>query len=83
MHVQLPCATPDCNYGDGGPVYKTPALEFADAIQMLNIHRADAHGVQAVGVVVLVVVSSRHNYLKYQGLKLVVEVAKRILDSLK
>ena len=36
-----------------------------------------------VGVVVLVVGFSRHNYLKYQGLKLVVEVAKRILDSLK
>ena len=49
MPVQLPCATPDCSYGDGGAVYKTPALEFADAIQMLNIHRADAHGVQAGG----------------------------------
>ena len=49
MPVQLPCATPDWNYGDGGAVYKTPALEFADAIQMLNIHRADAHGVQAGG----------------------------------
>ena len=36
-----------------------------------------------VGVVVLVVVSSRHNYLKYLGLKLVVEVAMRISDSSK
>ena len=27
----------------------TPALEFADAIQLLNIHRVDAHGVQAGG----------------------------------
>ena len=49
MPVQLPCATPDCNYGEGGAIYKTPALDFADAIQMLNIHRADAHGVQAGG----------------------------------
>ena len=49
MPVQLPCATPDCNYGDDGAVYKTPALEFADAIQMLHIHRADAHGAQAGG----------------------------------
>ena len=49
MPVQLPCATPGCDRGDGGGVYKTPALEFAEAIQMLNIHRADAHGVQGAG----------------------------------
>ena len=49
MPVELPCATPGCNYGDEGTVYKTPALEFADTIQMLNIHRADAHGVHPAG----------------------------------
>ena len=49
MPVQLPCATPDCKYGPDGAVYKTPALDFADAIQLLNIHRVDAHGVQAGG----------------------------------
>ena len=47
MPVQLPCATPNCKYGDKGAVYTTPALDFVDAIQLLNIHRADAHGVQA------------------------------------
>ena len=49
MPVALPCAAPDCNYGEEGAVYKTPALDFADAIQMLNIHRADAHGVHPAG----------------------------------
>ena len=49
MPVQLPCATHNCNYGDEGTVYKTPPLEFAEAIQMLNIHRADAHGMQGAG----------------------------------
>ena len=50
MPVELPCATPDCNYGEEGAVYKTPALDFANAIQMLNIHRADAHGVHPAGI---------------------------------
>ena len=36
-----------------------------------------------VEVVVLVVVSSRHNYLKYLGLQLVVEVARMISDNSK
>ena len=49
MPVQLQCATPACNYGEDGSVYRTPELEFADAIQMLNIHRAYAHGVQTGG----------------------------------
>ena len=49
MPVQLPCTTPDCTYGAEGAVYKTPALDFADAIQLLNMHRVDAHGVQAGG----------------------------------
>ena len=49
MALQLTCTTPGCNYGDGGNPYQTPALEATLAMQMLNNHRADAHGAHAAG----------------------------------
>ncbi len=49
MPIQLPCTTPGCDHGDGGAAYKTPALDFADAVQILDRHRADAHGVHPAG----------------------------------
>ena len=49
MSIQLTCAAPDCAHGDGGAVYKTPALEPTLAMEMLNIHIRLAHGVNPVG----------------------------------
>ena len=49
MAVELSCTTPDCALGPGGIPYKTPALEPALAMEMLNNHRADAHGACAAG----------------------------------
>ena len=49
MSIQLTCAAPDCAHGDGGAVYKTPALEPTLAMEMLKIHRADAHNVPPDG----------------------------------
>ena len=42
MSVELEC-TARCDLGVGGAKYKTPALEFDNALQMLDRHRADCH----------------------------------------
>ena len=49
MAMELPCTTPGCDTGPGGVPFKTPALEFDNALKMLDRHRADAHGVQGAG----------------------------------
>ena len=49
MPVELPCTIVGCNYGYGGGPYKTPALDVEYALKMLDIHRANAHGVQGDG----------------------------------
>ena len=41
--IQLECAVVDCQFGDAGAKYKTPALEAEIALQLLNIHRQDTH----------------------------------------
>ena len=46
MPVKLSCTIPGCNHGDGVAMYKTPALEFDNALKMLDRHRAEAHGVK-------------------------------------
>ena len=44
IDIELECAVPGCNFGGQGTNYKTPALEPTLAMEMLKIHRADAHG---------------------------------------
>ena len=46
MPVKLSCTIPGCNHGDGVAMYKTPALEFDNALKMLDRHRAEVHGVK-------------------------------------
>ena len=48
MSVELECPA-HCDLGVGGAKYKTPALEFDFALQMLDIHLADGHGIHGGG----------------------------------
>ena len=48
MSVELECPA-HCDLGVGGAKYRNPALEFDFAFQMLNMHRADCHGVHGAG----------------------------------
>ena len=43
MSVELECPA-RCDLGIGGAKYKTPALEFDFAFQLLDRHLADGHG---------------------------------------
>ena len=45
MATELSCTQPDCTNGEGGSPYKTPALEFDQALQLLDRHLL-SHGVQ-------------------------------------
>ena len=47
--AELECTHRGCTEGVGGAVWKTPALEFANAIQLLDRHLADSHGQQVPG----------------------------------
>ena len=49
MSVELECTMPGCDHGVGGAKYKTPALVVDIAFQMLDMHRADCHGVHVGG----------------------------------
>ena len=50
--VELECTHRGCTEGVGGAVWKTPALEFANAIQLLDRHLAGTHGQQVLGAAV-------------------------------
>ena len=45
----LQCTHQGCTEGDGGARYKTPPLEPQYALELLKLHREDAHGQQVVG----------------------------------
>ena len=45
----LQCTHQGCTEGDGGARYKTPTLEPQYALELLKLHREDAHGQQVVG----------------------------------
>ena len=49
MSVVLACTIPGCGHGDDGTKYKTPALVPDIAFALLNMHRADRHGVHGTG----------------------------------
>ena len=44
INIELECAVPGCNFGGQGTKYKTPPLLHHQALQLLDWHRADAHG---------------------------------------
>ena len=48
MSVELECPA-HCDLGVGGAKYRTPALEFDFAFQMLDMHLADGHGLYGGG----------------------------------
>ena len=48
MSVELECPA-HCDLGVGGAKYRTPALELDFALQMLDIHLADGHGIHGGG----------------------------------
>ena len=48
MSVELECPA-RCDLGIGGAKYKTPALEFDFAFQLLDRHLADGHGLHGEG----------------------------------
>ena len=46
---ELEFTFPGCKEGDGGAKYKTPAIEFQQTVQLLDLHITDAHGVSGAG----------------------------------
>ena len=44
MPVQLECPIPGCNHGEAGIRWKTQPLTENVALEMLKLHRTDAHG---------------------------------------
>ena len=44
MATQLDCTVPQCDLGDGGARWKTPALSENNALKYLERHVTDAHG---------------------------------------
>ena len=49
MPTELECQTQGCNHGEGGARWKTSPLTEDKALEMLKLHRADAHGQQIGG----------------------------------
>ena len=49
MPTQLDCTVPQCDHGDGGAKWKTPALSEDNALKYLERHVTDAHGQQDGG----------------------------------
>ena len=44
MSTVVECTVLECNHGEGGIRWRTPALPDWDAIEMLKLHRVDVHG---------------------------------------
>ena len=51
INIELECAVPSCNFDRHGTKYKTPPLPQQYALQLMEIHRADAHGLGEAEVV--------------------------------
>ena len=49
--VEMECTVPDCNFDGHGTKYRTPPLLQHQAMQLLDMHRADAHDVGEAEVV--------------------------------
>ena len=75
MAVELPCTHPNCTYGVDGTPYKTPALDGALALQILELHDKQSHQVRGAGVGV-----SKSTWRKFRDLSSVGEVIKRTSD---
>ena len=50
INIELECAVPSCNFGRHSTKYKTQHLPQQYALQLMRMHRADAHGLEEAEV---------------------------------